>query len=106
MERMAEHCAQRIWKDGWGQYCSRRGITEENDQWWCRQHAPTAVTERYRRRFAQRDRELAASRVAAERKALEWKILAPIQLEVLRAAAAAESPIQYLVEHWMQRLMA
>ena len=104
MERMAEHCAQRIWKHGWGQYCSRRGITEENDQWWCRQHAPTAVTERYRRRFAQRDREWAERLVAAERKALEQKILAAVPLEVLRAAAVSERPVQYLVE--MQRLMA
>src|SRR3990167_228184 len=106
MERMAEHCAQRIWKHGWGQYCSRRGTREKNDRWGCRQHAPPAGASRYQRKTAQWDRELAAHRVAAERKALEWKILAPIPLEVLRAAAAAERPIQYLVEHWMQRLMA
>jgi hypothetical protein len=33
--------------------CSRAGVIEENGKWWCRQHAPSAVTAKREKRRAE-----------------------------------------------------
>ena len=59
---MSQHgCAQPFWQTYSGSACSRDGVVEEDGDWWCRQHAPSAVKARRAASIERGKAKLAAS---------------------------------------------
>lgn len=84
-------CAATVWRDSWNDGgCGRVGTKNEDGQWWCYQHAPSAVNKRRKDQEQRWDEERAKRDAHYRREAAVRNACEGISTEALEAGVVKE----------------